>query len=279
MRTKRVKNIIDQFTFSPATVEGKGQKAACRHCGETILFSGRKGANHLEACRELRKKTIAPRPKKVADPFHHLHLRAARWIYCERRSLDIEIGSQDWIDLCNTLGTGLPLPTRDQLTGPLLLSVYKDCREKVEMRLAEAHQLNVILDVSESIDGRLLNVCVQPHSDFAFYWATISVEPAGPDYLEVLRSILLQITNSDLSRISSFTINVCQTTEAMRQLVLQCPDLDHCFWMPGYYHGFQLLIQDLLAACSPVVERANGLVYDFWRTYGNRLPLIARYYA
>ena len=133
----------------------------------------------------------------------------------------------------------------------MLIEVYKEYKAKVEKELANDQWLNVIFNVSENINGqRVLNICVQVAGRQTFYWTTIdtkAVELTAVNYLLLLQPILRDITAGNLACINSFSTDSCNTMRATRQLCLQHPKLQHCFWALCDSHGLQLLIKDLLA--------------------------------
>lgn len=230
----------------------KTRRAKCNYCGVVIAFTATKGRDHLGRCSVLAGKSF--------------QLRLARFIYCQGLPTDF-FDSKSGIELLCATNPEIKLPKHDQLIGPLLATVFGECIAQVEERLSQAEWLNVLLDAPADITSpKLVKVFVQIPSVAAFYWTTISMQTMDALATNSLLPILLEVTGSDLARINSITIDVSYATEAaIKQAILQCPDLSHCVWMLRDSHGvrpLQLNTEAYVAWCLDPRTRVPNEPYD-----------------
>ena len=138
--------------------------------------------------------------------------------------------------------------------------------------LSGSSSFNVIFDSSDNINGeRILNICLQKPHERAYYWLTINthaIRMSAEAHLSLLKPHLASLTDNNFLKINSFSTDTCATMRSLRQLVLQDPNLQHCFWTFCDSHSLQLLIKDILDLpfYKTILDLAITLISGFYRS-------------
>ena len=153
-----------------------------------------------------------------------------------------------WIGLFAEFG--YKPPSASQLSTRLLDEAYEKIEEGVNYQLRASPMLNMITDESTDISGnRIINTCAMTSSGDCFYISNIEAEAGklGADELaDHAISTAEQITNGDLSKVVSFTMDTCATQWAVWKRFEKQLNTKHIFTVPCDSHGLQLIFKDLL---------------------------------
>jgi len=158
----------------------------------------------------------------------------------------------------------------------LLEKAYKMYEMDVRDHLNQSERLNVIFDESGDVQGnRILNVSVQVDSRHVFYWKNISLSSQTMSAEALLACLLPEfenMTNGDLNRISSFSVDTCNASRAIFKLTQLEPRLKHLFIVLCDSHGLNLLVGDILQLprWKPAIKKAANILTCF-RTSNKQL--------
>ena len=235
--------------------------AICKHCGGYKKAKGMtQEHDHLENCKKYKEWEHANNEKlhqtklekhtiSQIDPAWKAKIdqKLAYTIYKTGSPFTLFEDSA-WIGLFAEFG--YKPPSASQLSTRLLDEAYEKIEEGVNYQLRASPMLNMITDESTDISGnRIINTCAMTSSGDCFYISNIEAEAGklGADELaDHAISTAEQITNGDLSKVVSFTMDTCATQWAVWKRFEKQLNTKHIFTVPCDSHGLQLIFKDLL---------------------------------
>jgi hypothetical protein len=189
---------------------------------------------------------------------------------------------------------GYTPPHSKTILGPLLDKVYESAKTEVKAELSSSPFLGLIMDESTNINqNRIINTSVVTNTGNSFYWKNTEAEEGKLGAKELAAHAIRtgeEITDGDLTRWTSFTLDTCSTMRATWTNIEQDPRSKHVITVPCDSHGLQLLIKDILQRPSikKIWQIAANIVtafknaskqYAYLRVeqekeYGKRKPMI-----
>lgn len=143
--------------------------------------------------------------------------------------------------------------------------------DQVNYQLRVSPFLNIITDESTDISGnRIINTSMITTSGDCFYISNLEAKAGrlgAEELAEHTVAIAKQVTNGNLSKVSSITTDTCSTMRLLWKRLENQPDMKHIFTVPCDSHGLQLIFKDLLQ--QPVIKQYWTLASTIVNTLRN----------
>jgi hypothetical protein len=235
--------------------------AVCRLCGghNQARNTSREEKHLLSQCPKYHKLSETTGLKLQTNLPHHF----AKSISSEqKRRIDQKLAfaifktgrpftlfeDSAWLDLFSEFGYSPPSATT--LSEKFLEEAFIEVEKEVNYQLRVSPFLNIVTDESTDISGnRIINTSMITTSGDSFYISNLEAEVGklgAEEWAEYTIKTAKQITNGDLSKVSSITTDTCSTIRSLWKRLENEQDTKHIFTIPCDSHGLQLIFKDLL---------------------------------
>lgn len=214
------------FTYKPPENGKKLSVAVCRLCGghNQAQNTSREEKHLLEQCtkyHEIQQSTASKLQTKLpqhhtksisSEQKHRIDQKLAFAIFKTGRPFTLFEDSA-WLDFFSEFGYSPPSATT--LSQRLLEEAFTKVEEQVNYQLRSSPFLNLITDESTDISGnRIINTSITTTTGDSFYISNLEAKAArlgAEELAEHTITIAKQVTNGNLSKISSITTDTCST--------------------------------------------------------------------
>jgi hypothetical protein len=288
MPRTRDSRLLANFEFQTTT---EGPYASCNHCLVRRVDKAERLLGHLSKCqkylaKQRRQVTLAEDNDSSSandgtttkgvfrisnKRMKRLHQLLADALYRDNRAFTT-FHTPAMVRFFTALNPAFKLPSITAIRTTHLDKAYGKARDPVEQLMKNSTYLSFSSD--GSTDGAhhgVINLCYV-HPNHASYVLSTR-ETQGTDETAVagasaIKERLLEVTGSDLGRVSSLAFDTCPTQLAIFNIMKRDDDLRHVIAVLCDAHGLNLFLKDVfkLPWFAKVFEDANSVAVAFARS-------------